>query len=194
MAKIFLPWPKVGYDTSRYRPCLHPSRSTIGPRPFLPRVDRVNGPDALGLYSLVVAVRIVDTADPGETEAFGAELAAGLRDGDVVLVRGELGAGKTTLVRGAARALGVEDPVTSPSFSIGHRYRAGALIVSHLDLYRLAGLDQEDPDLLADYLGEGRIAFVEWPRDAERELAGARLQVSLSHRGQDRRRIEVSEA
>lgn len=141
-----------------------------------------------------MAARIVDTADPAETEAFGAELAEDLKDGDVVLVRGELGAGKTTLVRGAARALGVSDPVTSPSFSIGHRYRAGErLTVSHLDLYRLAGLEHEDPDLLADYLGEGRIAFVEWPPDAERELAGARLLVSLSHRGQDRRRIEVLE-
>jgi tRNA threonylcarbamoyladenosine biosynthesis protein TsaE len=142
-----------------------------------------------------VAVRIVDTSDPAETEAFGAELAAELNDGDVVLVRGELGAGKTTLVRGAARALGVTDPVTSPSFSIGHRYRAGeALTVSHLDLYRLAGLEQEDPDLLADYLGAGRIAFVEWPPDAERDLASARLRVSLSHQGEDRRRIEVLEA
>jgi len=141
-----------------------------------------------------VAARIVDTADPAETEAFGAELAAGLRDGDVVLVRGELGAGKTTLVRGAARALGVSDPVTSPSFSIGHRYRARErLTVSHLDLYRLADLEHEDPDLLADYLGEGRIAFVEWPPDAERDLAEARLRVSLSHRGADRRRIEVLE-
>jgi tRNA threonylcarbamoyladenosine biosynthesis protein TsaE len=141
-----------------------------------------------------VAARIVDTADPAETEAFGAELASDLKDGDVVLVRGELGSGKTTLVRGAARALGVSDPVTSPSFSIGHRYRAGErLIVSHLDLYRLAGLEREDPDLLADYLGEGRIAFVEWPPDAERELAGARVLVSLSHRGADRRRIEVLE-
>jgi tRNA threonylcarbamoyladenosine biosynthesis protein TsaE len=142
-----------------------------------------------------VAVRIVDTSDPAETEAFGAELAVGLNDGDVVLVCGELGAGKTTLVRGAARALGVTDPVTSPSFSIGHRYRAGeALTVSHLDLYRLAGLEQEDPDLLADYLGAGRIAFVEWPPDAERDLARARLRVSLSHQGEDRRRIEVLEA
>ena len=141
-----------------------------------------------------MAVRIVDTSDPAETEAFGAELAGSLRDGDVVLVRGELGSGKTTLVRGAAHALGVTDPVTSPSFSIGHRYRTGeGRIVSHLDLYRLAGLEQEDPDLLADYLGAGRIAFVEWPPDAERELAGARLQVSLSHQGEDRRRIEVLE-
>jgi tRNA threonylcarbamoyladenosine biosynthesis protein TsaE len=142
-----------------------------------------------------VAVRIVDTSDPAETESLGAELAESLQDGDLVLVRGELGAGKTTLVRGAARALGVTDPVTSPSFSIGHRYRArGELTVSHLDLYRLAGLEGEEPELLADYLGAGRIAFVEWPPEAERELAGARVLVSLAHCGEDRRRIEVSEA
>jgi tRNA threonylcarbamoyladenosine biosynthesis protein TsaE len=141
-----------------------------------------------------VAVRIVDTSDPAETESVGAELAGSLREGDVVLVRGELGSGKTTLVRGAARALGVTDRVTSPSFSIGHRYRAGdRLMVSHLDLYRLADLEQEDPALLADYLGAGSIAFVEWPADAARELAGARLRVSLTHRGEDRRRIEVAE-
>jgi tRNA threonylcarbamoyladenosine biosynthesis protein TsaE len=141
-----------------------------------------------------VAVHVVETADPAQTESFGAELAANLREGDVVLVRGELGAGKTTLVRGAARALGVTDPVTSPSFSIGHRYRASLeLTVCHLDLYRLAGLEREDPELLADYLGPGRIAFVEWPPDSERELAGARVLVSLAHRGENHRRIEVLE-
>jgi tRNA threonylcarbamoyladenosine biosynthesis protein TsaE len=139
-----------------------------------------------------VAVHIVDTSDPSETESVGAELAGALRGGDLVLVRGELGAGKTTLVRGAARALGVTDPVTSPSFSIGHRYRGrDELTVSHLDFYRLAGFDDEDPELLADYLGDGRIAFVEWPPDAERELAQARVEVSLAHAGDDRRRIEV---
>jgi tRNA threonylcarbamoyladenosine biosynthesis protein TsaE len=138
-----------------------------------------------------VAVRIIETSDPAETESLGAELAAGLTGGDVVLVRGELGSGKTTLVRGAARALGVTDPVTSPSFSIGHRYRAGEVTVSHLDLYRLAGLEHEDPALLGDYFGPDRIAFVEWPQDAEDELQNTRLQVSLAHCGEDRRRIEV---
>ena len=140
-----------------------------------------------------MAVRVVETSDPVETESLGAELARSLRDGDVVLIRGELGSGKTTFVRGAARALGVTDPVTSPSFSIGHRYRAAEVTVSHLDLYRLAGLEHEEPELLADYLGPGRIAFVEWPEDSERELSAARLRVSLTHRGADRRRIEVLE-
>jgi tRNA threonylcarbamoyladenosine biosynthesis protein TsaE len=140
-----------------------------------------------------VAVRIVETTGPGETESLGAELAGSLAEGDVVLVQGELGAGKTTLVRGAARALGVTDPVTSPSFSIGHRYRGGRVTVSHLDLYRLDTLEHEDPALLSDYLGPGRIAFVEWPRAAGDGLSGVRLSVALVHRGADRRRIEVSE-
>lgn len=134
---------------------------------------------------------VVETSDPMETEALGAELAAELRDGEVVLLQGELGSGKTTLVRGAARALGVTDPVTSPTFSIGHRYRAQAVTVSHLDLYRLAGLQDEDPALLADYLGPGRIAFVEWPEQALGEFAEARIRVKLAHAGGDRRRIEV---
>jgi tRNA threonylcarbamoyladenosine biosynthesis protein TsaE len=140
-----------------------------------------------------VAARSVETSGPAETESLGAELALMLGDGDLVLVRGELGAGKTTLVRGAARALGVQDTVTSPTFSIGHRYRAGTLTVSHLDLYRLAGLEAEDPDLLADYLGPGRIAFVEWPPEGDPELADARLLVTLAHGGGERRTIEIRE-
>ena len=136
----------------------------------------------------------METAGPGETESLGALLAEDLSAGDLVLVRGELGAGKTTLVRGAAVALGVTDPVTSPSFSIGHRYRARELTISHLDLYRLAGLEQEEPGLLDDYVGEGRIAFVEWPLEGERALSGARFVVSLEHQGEDRRRIVLDAA
>jgi tRNA threonylcarbamoyladenosine biosynthesis protein TsaE len=138
-----------------------------------------------------VAVHIVETADPIETETLGAELAADLRAGDVVLIHGELGAGKTTFVRGAARALGVCDPVTSPTFSIGHRYRGADVTVSHLDLHRIEGLHSEDPELLEDYLGADRIAFVEWPEAGAGELPYARLRVTLTHAGGDRRRIEV---
>jgi tRNA threonylcarbamoyladenosine biosynthesis protein TsaE len=134
-----------------------------------------------------------ETSAPGETEALGAELAALLRAGDIVLVRGELGAGKTTLVRGAARALGVSDPVTSPTFGIGHRYRGSSVTVAHLDLYRLAGLGQEDPGLLEDYLEPHSIAFVEWPKEGSPDLVGARMLVTLTHRGGECRRIEVRE-
>lgn len=140
-----------------------------------------------------MAARIVETADPTETEALGAELAVGLGAGDVVLVAGELGSGKTTLIRGAARALGVCDPVTSPTFSIGHRYRGASVTVSHLDLYRLESMEGEDPELLDDYLGSGRIAFVEWPEVAGSTLLDARLHVTLAHAGADRRRVEVQQ-
>ncbi len=137
--------------------------------------------------------RTVHSSSAGQTEDLGAELAQRLSPGDVVLVQGELGAGKTTLVRGAARALGVRQPVTSPTFTIGNRYRAEGVTVSHLDLYRISSLEGEDPDLLADYLGEGRIAFVEWPEDGAPDLAGARVLVRISHRGADEREVEVDE-
>lgn len=141
-----------------------------------------------------MAPRSVETTGPRETESLGAKLAEELTDGDIVLLRGELGAGKTTLVRGAARALGVQDPITSPTFSIGHRYQAGrGLTVAHLDLYRLAGLEGEDEALLEAYIGPGRIAFVEWPEAGAAELAGARMSVTLSHRGGDRREVLLAE-
>ena len=109
------------------------------------------------------------TDGPAATEAVGARLAAELAPGAVVLVSGELGSGKTTLVRGACRALGVREPVVSPTFTIGRRYR-GDVPISHLDLYRLDGLEPEEPGLLDDYLTADAIAFVEWPEAG----AGAR--------------------
>ena len=140
-----------------------------------------------------MATRIVETSDSAQTEALGAELAAALKPGDIVLVRGELGAGKTTLVRGAAKALGVGEMVTSPTFSIGHRYQGAGVTISHLDLYRLATLGREEPELLDDYLAPDSIAFVEWPEETAPELQDASLLVTLTHEGADRRRIEVRE-
>jgi len=130
------------------------------------------------------------TSSPAETEAVGARIAADLRPGSVVLVSGELGAGKTTLIRGACRELGVRDPITSPTFTIGHRYR-GRVPVSHLDLYRLEGLEGEDPGLLDDYLTEDAVAFVEWPQAAEPRLERVAIRVELRHEGGDERTIEV---
>ncbi len=133
------------------------------------------------------------TTSAAETEALGAELARGLRPGDIVLVEGELGAGKTTFVRGACRALGVTAPVTSPTFTIGQRYR-GEVTVAHIDLFRLERLDLEEPGLLDDYLGPDSVAFVEWPQDEGGELSAApRLaaRVRIEHAGGDRRRITV---
>jgi tRNA threonylcarbamoyladenosine biosynthesis protein TsaE len=129
-----------------------------------------------------------------ETEALGASLAQSLTLGDVVLVEGELGAGKTTFVRGAARRLGVTTPVTSPTFTIGQRYPGDEIVVSHIDLYRVSSLADEEPDLLADYLGPDTISFVEWPGSEEAALAGlARVaaHVSLRHLGDDEREVTV---
>lgn len=138
-------------------------------------------------------MRVVETEGPAQTEALGASIAALLEPGDVVHVRGELGSGKTTLVRGACRALGVETPVTSPTFAIAHRYRgAEGLLVGHVDLYRLGALAGEDPDLLADYVGPDVVTFVEWPPDGDPALGEPRLTVSLEHAGEGRRRVEIS--
>src|SRR5215204_7484589 len=101
-----------------------------------------------------------ESTSPQDTEAAGAELADRLVPGDVVLVSGELGSGKTTFVRGACRALGVEGPVTSPTFTIGQVLGASPE-VAHLDLFRLGSLAGEDPALLEDYLTPERVGFVE---------------------------------
>ena len=136
---------------------------------------------------------VSETASPAETEALAARLAERLGPGDVVLVSGELGAGKTTFVRGAARALGVRVPVTSPTFTIARRYEDGRVPVSHLDLFRLEGLDAEEPELLADELGPDRIAFLEWPEHGGPDLGAANIaaRVRLEHLGADRRRVII---
>jgi tRNA threonylcarbamoyladenosine biosynthesis protein TsaE len=129
-----------------------------------------------------------------DTEALGARLAASLHPGDAVLLDGELGTGKTTFVRGAARQLGVIAPVTSPTFTIGQRYPA-PVPVAHLDLYRLTSLAGEEPDLLADYLGPDTIAFVEWPdagADSVDELTRIVARVHLEHAGGDRRLLSIA--
>jgi tRNA threonylcarbamoyladenosine biosynthesis protein TsaE len=133
----------------------------------------------------------VRTTTPEATERAGAELAARLRPGDVVLVSGELGAGKTTFVRGALRALGVEGPVTSPTFVVGIAYEGRGGPLAHLDLYRLGGIGDEDPGLLDPFFAPGTIAFVEWPERAPGAWPEERVahRVRLEHAGGDARTI-----
>src|SRR5258706_10299641 len=134
------------------------------------------------------------TSGPQETEGIGAELAKGLVPGDVVLLEGELGAGKTTFVRGAARALRVTAAVTSPTFTIGQRY-PGPVAVAHVDLFRIAeNLHREDPELLADYVAPDTITFVEWPAHGEPEVAALgriAARVTIEHPGGDQRTITI---
>jgi len=122
----------------------------------------------------------VTSASPAETEAVAAALAGGLGAGDVVTVSGELGSGKTTFVRGACRALGVTVPVTSPTFTVGHRYPSQPVDVSHLDLYRFQGFSAAEWGDLEPYFEEA-ICFVEWPEAAEDALPPVRVKVRLSH-------------
>jgi tRNA threonylcarbamoyladenosine biosynthesis protein TsaE len=117
-------------------------------------------------------------------------VAGNLRLGDVVTVAGELGTGKTTFVRGACRGLGVEQPVTSPTYTIGHRYE-GSVAVSHLDLYRFAGVSAADWGALEPYF-EDAVVFVEWPEAAGPSLPEPRLRVRLGH-VDDKRRLIVLE-
>jgi tRNA threonylcarbamoyladenosine biosynthesis protein TsaE len=133
----------------------------------------------------------LETDSAAATEAAGAALAERLGPGDVVLISGDLGSGKTTFVRGACRALGVEEPVTSPTFTIGQLY-AGRVEVAHLDLYRLDSLAGEDPSLLDDYLTPDRVGFVEWPAIGEPAIARVAARVTLEHAGEDRRRVEIA--
>ncbi len=128
------------------------------------------------------------SASAGETERIAAAVAVRLDVGDVVTVSGELGTGKTTFVRGACRALGVDAPVTSPTFTIGHRYESGDVTVSHLDLYRFTTVSAAEWADLEPYF-EDALVFVEWPEAGAAALPAARLAVTLAHEGGDARRI-----
>ncbi len=134
----------------------------------------------------------LESSSPEETERIAGVLARELRLGDVVTVQGELGAGKTTFVRGACRELGVTSPVTSPTYTIGHRYR-GRFDVSHLDLYRFHGVSESDWGDLEPYF-EGAVVFVEWPEAAGASLPPPRARVCLRLIGPAHRLILVQGA
>jgi tRNA threonylcarbamoyladenosine biosynthesis protein TsaE len=129
----------------------------------------------------------LESSSPEETERIAAKLARELGQGDVVTVAGELGSGKTTFVRGAARALGITVPVTSPTYTVGHRY-AGNPNVSHLDLYRFEGLSDAEWGDLERYF-EDAIVFVEWPEAAAGWLPPPKAMVRLRHLRAERRLV-----
>ncbi len=134
----------------------------------------------------------METTSPEETEALAAELAGRLATGDVVTVSGELGSGKTTFVRGACRALGVRERVTSPTYTIGHRYHGEYGEVSHLDLYRFEGVSAAEWGDLEPYF-DNAIAFVEWPEAGEGVLPAPRFTVRLRHADGARRMVSIDE-
>jgi tRNA threonylcarbamoyladenosine biosynthesis protein TsaE len=134
----------------------------------------------------------METSSPEETEAVAAALAGRLVAGDVVTVSGELGSGKTTFVRGACAALGVRERVTSPTYTIGHRYHGERGMVSHLDLYRFSGMSAAEWGDLEPYFDDA-IAFVEWPEAGEGVLPSPRYVVRVRHADEARRTVSIDE-
>lgn len=130
---------------------------------------------------------VLSSASPLDTAELAAAIAPELRAGDVVLLVGELGTGKSTFVRAVASTLGVTEYVTSPTFSVAQRYESGTLPIAHLDAYRLVDPDDEDFELTLDMIGEDAVAFVEWPDALADRLPEARLTIALEHRGGDAR-------
>jgi tRNA threonylcarbamoyladenosine biosynthesis protein TsaE len=132
-----------------------------------------------------------ESNSPDATEALAAKLALRLETGDIVTVAGEFGAGKTTFVRGACGALGVRERVTSPTYTIGHRYHGDGVEISHLDLYRFEGVSPAEWGDLEPYF-EDAIAFVEWPEAGKDVLPPPRFKVRLRHAGAGRG-VEIEE-
>jgi tRNA threonylcarbamoyladenosine biosynthesis protein TsaE len=126
-------------------------------------------------------------------EALSRRLAVALRSGDLVLFYGPLGAGKTTMIRAMARALGVTDPVRSPSFTIANIY-AGPLTVNHLDLYRLDEIGEEDALALEEYVSPGSVTLVEWPEAGEGRMGRPTWVVRLGHESMTTRCLSLESA
>lgn len=134
----------------------------------------------------------VVSRSPEQTAALAAALAAELRTGDLVLLEGELGAGKTTFARALCAALGVDGPVTSPTFGVAHRYDAPIGRIAHLDLHRLGELGAFDRDLVDDELDDAELGLVEWPSGAPGLGDRATWRVRLGHASRTERTVSIA--
>jgi len=131
---------------------------------------------------------VSDSAE--DTARLGSALAPILGPGDLVVVRGELGAGKTTLTRAIGRALGISAHITSPTFALAQRYE-GAVPLLHIDAYRLHGADDEELGLLLDGASDA-LTVIEWPEQLGANLGRPRVAVELRHGGGDRRLVALT--
>ena len=118
------------------------------------------------------------TKSSGETQNAAKEFAARLRAGDVILLRGEMGVGKTVFTKGLCRALGVEDYVTSPTFTVVNEYEGKAFPIYHFDLYRIEDEDELLEIGFEEYLQSGGVCIIEWPQNGQRYLPEHRYEVT----------------
>ncbi|MBQ8072814.1 MAG: tRNA (adenosine(37)-N6)-threonylcarbamoyltransferase complex ATPase subunit type 1 TsaE [Clostridia bacterium] len=131
------------------------------------------------------------SASVEETRALGEKLARELRAGDVILLEGPLGAGKSELARGIAKGLGVVETVTSPSFTILNVYDSGRLPLYHFDWYRLESAEELYEMGMEEYLGGDGVALVEWPGQAAEALPGDFLMIELLPAGDRERELRI---
>jgi tRNA threonylcarbamoyladenosine biosynthesis protein TsaE len=138
--------------------------------------------------------RSFESRSPEETRRFGASLAAELKAGDVLLLTGELGAGKTCLVAGLAEGLGCQAEAASPTFTLINEYKGGRLRLAHMDLYRIETLQAVEGLGLDEYFDGPFVSAVEWPeRLGPLRPAGAwEIVLERAGGGEDARRIRVS--
>lgn len=120
------------------------------------------------------------STSPEETQAIAKEIARGLTAGSVLSLTGDLGAGKTELVKGLAKGLGIDDPVTSPTFTLVHEYRGAQVTLYHLDLYRLNSEKELDEIGFDDCLSAGGICAVEWGNKYPARLPKGCLEIRLT--------------
>ncbi len=142
------------------------------------------------------AAKATISSSVDQTEALAVALAAGLQAGDVVHVCGEVGAGKTTFIRGACRALGFNGTVTSPSYTIVNRYEGGPVAISHLDCQRLEQGADIEAGLFDDEIANDRISFIEWPQQSAASVGRlatvpAAVRVELRHAGESQREVLI---
>ena len=131
------------------------------------------------------------TNSPAETRALGRQLAASLQPGDVLLLYGDLGAGKSELTRGIAEGLGVSGPVTSPSFTILNVYDDGRIPLYHFDWYRLESVEELYEMGMDEYLGGDGVAVVEWPTQCPEAIPENHLAVHITPAGENEREISL---
>jgi tRNA threonylcarbamoyladenosine biosynthesis protein TsaE len=140
-------------------------------------------------------MNVFETHSAEETTALGRRLARQLKPGGIVLLRGDLGAGKTTMVKGIAEGFqaAAADDVTSPTFTLIHEYRGPEVILYHIDLYRIDTQRELDTLALDDLIDEKHILLIEWGEKFDRFARERDAEIAIEHLGGDNRRVTFTQ-